>query len=77
MILGEILSERFAICPAFGFDEFTHIHKGVITFADDVLHSAFGKQFLQDDAAGIGRLDDGLRSFGISHFVGAMATARE
>ena len=29
--------------PAFGFNEFANIHKGVIAFANDVLHFAIGK----------------------------------
>lgn len=43
VIFGEVLSQRFAIRPAFGFEIFTDIHKSVIALADDVLHSAFGE----------------------------------
>ena len=71
VIFGKVLSERFAVSPTFGFDKFTDIHEGVITFANDVLHSVFGEQFLQYYAAGVGRFDDGLGGFLKSHFVGS------
>ena len=69
MILGKILSEWFAIRPAFGLDEFTDIDEGVISLADDVLELMLHQQVPQYDAAGVGRLDDGLCRFVESHFV--------
>ena len=43
MIFSKILSKWFGICPAFGFNKFTDVHECIITFADDVLESAFGE----------------------------------
>lgn len=70
MILGEILSERLAVRPAFYPQEFADVDEGIIAFANDVLESALGQEFFQHDAAGVGRLDDAPRGFGESHLVG-------